>query len=213
MSGLIPPLDCVEPLEASAMSDCDCHAASQVVQRRTLGLLLMVNAGMFVVESVAGAIAHSTALLADSLDMFADAMVYGLSLYAVGQSSQRQTHAACLSGLFQVTLAGFMLAEVVRRWFVGREPLSSLMIGMGLMALMANLYCLATIAKHRRGEIHMRASWIFSRNDVIANLSVIVSGLLVWLFHSQIPDLVVGCAIAALVLRGGITILQDVRRV
>lgn len=167
---------------------------------------------MFVFEGVTGIWARSTALLADSLDMFADATVYGIALYAVGRSARHKTQAASLSGLFQMGLAGLILGETIRCGLAGSEPISAAMVGMGFCALMANLYCLKEIAQHRQGEVHMRASWIFSRNDVIANLSVMVSGFLVSIFKSRLPDLAIGLAISAIVLRGGMTILQDARR-
>lgn len=191
---------------------CDCHSANETVQRKTLILLLAVNAAMFGLEAIAGILSQSTALLADSLDMLADATVYGLSLYAVGHSLRAKTRAASLSGIFQIALAGLILTDVIRRWLGGSSPVSAAIVGMGIVALLANLYCLRAIAKHRKGEVHMRASWIFSRNDVVANLGVILSGLLVSLLHSRIPDLVIGFAIAGLVLKGGFSILQDANR-
>lgn len=191
------------------MSDCSCHSANQKLQRRTLIVLLLVNAGLFLVEGTAGLLAQSTALLADSLDMLADAIVYGLSLYAVGRAAHHKTRVAVLSGGFQMGLAGLMLVDVLRRWWVGSAPVSAAMVGIGLLALLGNLYCLSAIARHRKDEIHMRASWIFSRNDVIANLSVIASGFLVSLLNSRWPDLIIGFAIAALVFKGGVAILQD----
>lgn len=186
--------------------------AKTAAQRRVLRILLAVNAAMFGLEGLVGLVAQSIALIADSLDMLADAVVYALSLYAVGRSEGRKRRAAGLSGLFQMALALVVLVEVLRRFWQGHEPTSVLMIGMGALALMANLYCLWLIAQYRHSEIHMRASWVFSRNDVIANLSVIVAGGLVALVGSPLPDLIIGLGLTLLVLWGGITILQDTRR-
>ena len=194
------------------MSDCGCKdEAENAVQRKVLAYLLLINGTMFVVEIITGVLAGSTALIADSLDMLADATVYGISLYAVGKSQLRKARAAPLSGIFQMTLAGLVLLDVVRKFVSGSEPDSTSMIGVGAIALAANTVCLWLISKHREGDVHMRASWIFSKNDVIANISVIGAGLLVILFNSRLPDLFVGLAIALLVFRGGIQILQEAR--
>ena len=192
------------------MSDCGCQVeAKNAAQRKALGYLLIINATMFLLEVITGVLAQSTALIADSLDMLADATVYGIALYAVGRSHLDKIRAASLSGLFQMTLAALVLVDVIRKFFSGSYPESALMIGVGLVALIANIVCLWFIAKHRKGDVHMRASWIFSKNDVIANISVISAGGLVTLFQSRLPDLIIGLAISILVLRGGVQILQE----
>lgn len=176
-----------------------------------LKYLLAINATMFVVEIIAGLRAQSTGLIADSLDMFADAAVYAISLYAVGKAKKLQSNAAMLSGILQLLLALGALSEVVRRFIYGSEPNSPMMMGVSLIALIANASCLILLAKHRDGAVHMKASWIFSTNDVIANLGVIIAGGLVYLFQSRIPDLVVGFVIALIVLRGAFTIIKLAR--
>lgn len=194
------------------MSDCGCQMeAKNAAQRRVLGYLLLINGTMFVLEVITGVLAQSTALIADSLDMLTDAAVYGISLYAVGRSSIYKTRAASFSGILQITLAGLVLLDVIRKFISGSAPESALMISIGFIALMANVSCLWLLAKHRKGEVHMRASWIFSKNDVIANLGVIIAGLLVTFTRSQLPDLIIGLAITVFVLRGGIQILQEAR--
>ncbi|MDX2231911.1 MAG: cation diffusion facilitator family transporter [Leptolyngbyaceae cyanobacterium bins.349] len=195
------------------MADCGCEmTARTAAERRTLSGLLTINAAMFGLELTTGLLAHSTALLADSLDMLADATVYGIALTAVGGSNRGKIRAAVVSGCFQMTLAVFVLVDVVRRFVWGSAPESLWMMGIGAIALLANVSCLLLISKHRQGEVHMRASWIFSRNDVIANLGVIGAGVLVLLFNSRLPDLVMGLLITGLVLRGGISILQEAKR-
>lgn len=194
------------------MTDCGCRDDVESLERRTLGILLAINGVMFVAEATVGWIADSTGLLADSLDMLADAMVYGTALYAVGSSTTLKYRAASVSGWIQITLGIGVIIEVVRRLLVGSEPVSMLMIVTGLIALLANVTCLLLLAKHRDGEVHMRASWIFSTNDVIANTGVVLSGLLVMWSGSRIPDLVIGAIVSALVIRGGVRILQETRR-
>lgn len=195
------------------MSDCGCHIeAKNAAERKTLRIVLLVNVVMFLVELGSGILAHSTALIADSLDMLADALVYGLSLYAVGRSPRHKSRAASLSGFFQMTLAVLILGDVIRRFIAGSAPEADWMMAIALLGLVANSYCLYLIAKHRQGEVHMRASWIFTQNDVIANVSVIIAGGLVALFQSPYPDLIVGFGIASLVLWGGIRIVRDARQ-
>ncbi len=114
-----------------------------------------------------------------------------------------------MSGILQILLGLGVLLEIGRRFAFGSEPQSFLMLAIGGLAFAANLTCLALISKHRRGEVHMRASYIFSANDVLANPGVIVSGLLVAIFSSHLPDLIIGLLISALVMRGGLTILRE----
>jgi len=191
-------------------SDNEFEEAAEL-ERRTLIILLAINFGMFLLEVVIGWLASSSGVLADSLDMLADASVYAVALYAVGRSLRIQSNAATGSGVVQIALGAGVLLDVVRRLVVGSEPVSLLMIGVGIVALAANATCLVLIAKHRHGGVHMRASWIFSATDVLANIGIIVSGILVLLTGSRIPDLVIGAVIAAIVIRGGTHILREVR--
>jgi cation diffusion facilitator family transporter len=195
------------------MSNCGCGdiEIKHRSESKVLWQLLAINGVMFVVELGAGWLAQSTGLIADSLDMLADAAVYGIALYAVGRTLRAKTHAATLSGLFQLGLAILVIVDVIRRYFVGSEPFGVLMMGISLVALLANLACLALLAKHRNGEIHMRASWIFSTNDVLANMGVILAGALVYATGSRLPDLIIGLIIALLVARGGLLILREAR--
>ncbi len=194
------------------MAGCGCEVEiKDKSERRVLLALLLINGFMFVAELGVGWWAQSTALIADALDMLADAMVYGVGLYAVGRSVLVKVHAARISGGLQILLGLLVLVDILRRIIVGSEPVSNLMMGMGFIALIANLTCLILIARHREAEVHMRASWIFSKNDVIANLGVIVAGGLVALTGSRLPDLVIGLLVALVVVRGGILILQDAR--
>jgi len=194
------------------MPDCSCGAEqANKLERKTLILLLLINAFMFVSELVLGWLAQSAGLIADSLDMLADATVYGLSLYAVGRGITQQAKAAQVSGFLQIILGLGVLLEVFRRLLFGSEPQSTLIIVVGAVALLANIICLVLISRHKEGGVHMRASWIFSTNDVIANIGVIISGVLVAIMGSRYPDLIVGTIISFLVVRGGIKILQDAK--
>lgn len=191
------------------LQGCGCgsdHAAK--LERRTLWLVLWINATMFLLEFSWGWRAGSSGLLADALDMLADAVVYALSLMAVGRSLKQQRGAAELSGWLQITLAVLVLADAVRRFVGGSESLSGPMMVVGLLALIANVVCLFLVRRHRDGGVHMRASVIFSTNDTVANVGVIVAGVLVAWSGSSLPDLLIGAAISLLVLRGGQRILH-----
>jgi len=196
------------------VSGCGCGSdQADKLERKTLLSLLAINAVMFVVELALGIYAQSTGLIADSLDMFADAAVYAISLSVVGASISKQANAARVSGYLQIFLGLLVLVDVGRRIYFGSEPESTLIMITGIVALAANVTCLTLISKHRDGGVHMRASWIFSANDVIANLGVIVAGMLVYRTGSYIPDLVIGALISLLVVRGGLRILKESREV
>ena len=191
---------------------CNCEIEiKEKSEAKTLWILLALNGTMFIVELITGLYSDSTGLVADSLDMLADAIVYSIGLYAIGKAAQKKISAAQLSGWFQILLAFGVLAEVIRKFIYGSDPLSDWMIGIGLLAFVINVICLFLIAKHRHGEVHMRASWIFSANDVLANLGVILSGFLVAAMGSNLPDLIIGLLITLLVLSGGIRILKEAK--
>jgi Co/Zn/Cd efflux system component len=177
-------------------------------EARTLRIVLAINAGMFVAEFAGAFIADSSALLADSLDMFADAAVYGIALFGVHRARATQLKAARISGVLQLILAFGALAEVFRRVVFGSEPEAPMMVAVATAALVANAATMWLLARHRHGGAHMKASWIFTTNDVIANMGVIVAAVLVRLLGSPIPDLVVATGIALVVLSGAIRILR-----
>jgi len=192
------------------MSGCGCEVEiKDQSQRQVLYWLLGINATMFVIEMGIGLFADSTALIADSLDMLADAVVYGIALYAIGKSLLHKANAARISGFFQMALGLLIIIDIVRRSIYGSEPVSGLMMAMGAVALVANVICLVIIRKQKNEEVHMRASWIFSANDVIANLGVIFAGVLVFWLDSRWPDLVIGVIVSCVVLRGAKMILED----
>jgi cation diffusion facilitator family transporter len=192
------------------MAGCECGVeVKNAAESKVLVALLAINGFMFFAEITFGILSESTALIADSLDMLADATVYGSALYAVGRSAFTKIKAAHISGIFQIALGATVLVDVLRRLVWGSDPVSLLMILVGAVALIANVICLVLISRHKEGEVHMRASWIFSKNDVIANLGIIVGGVLVYLLDSRFPDLVIGIAISLLVIRGGMHIIKD----
>jgi hypothetical protein len=182
---------------------------ANATQSRLLWTVLAINASFFVIEMTTGLISRSMGLVADSLDMLADAVVYGLSLWAVGAAVRRKKRVATLSGYFQLTLAAIGLAEVIRR-FVGMEgsPDFVTMMAVSAAALVANGVSLYLLQRSGEREAHIKASMIFTSNDVIINLGVIAAGAMVLLTDSRYPDLIVGAIVFIIVLRGALRILK-----
>lgn len=178
-------------------------------EKKLLRQVLIINFFFFLVEIVTGFISGSMGLVADSLDMLADSLVYGLALFAVGAGVARKKNIAKASGYFQMLLALFGFLEVVRR-FIGYEetPVFQAMIVVSILALAGNSISLYLLQKSKNREAHIQASMIFTSNDVIANIGVIVAGGLVYLTDSKFPDLIVGLIIFAVVGRGALRILQ-----
>ena len=182
---------------------------SSEVQSKLLWSVLIINFGFFFIEMFTGLISRSMGLVADSLDMLADSFVYGLSLWAVGAIELRKMKVARLSGYFQLTLALLGIIEVVRR-FIGFEavPDFRMMTGVSVLALIANAACLYLLQKSKSKEAHMKASMIFTSNDVIINAGVISAGILVLLTQSKYPDLIIGSIVFLIVVRGAFRILK-----
>jgi len=179
-------------------------------QKKLLWAVLAINFTFFVIEMTTGLISKSMGLVADSLDMLADSFVYGISLFAVGGTLMRKKRIAKIAGYFQMTLAIIGFLEVLRR-FIGAEKLPnfSTMIVISFFALIANGICLYILQKSKsKEEAHMKASMIFTSNDVIINLGVIIAGLLVNWLNSSKPDLIIGTIVFALVIQGSLRILK-----
>jgi Co/Zn/Cd efflux system component len=178
-------------------------------ERTLLWQVLAINFFFFALELTTGFISNSMGLVADSLDMLADSIVYGLALFAVGGTITRKKNIAKSAGYFQLTLAVFGFIEVVRR-FVGTEAIPAFltMIIISIFALIGNGLCLYLLQKSKSKEAHMQASMIFTSNDVIVNLGVIVAGGLVYLTNSKYPDLIVGTIVFFIVGQGAFKILK-----
>ena len=179
---------------------------------RILTVALRLNAVMFVVGLVAGLLAESVGLLADSLDMLADALAYGLSIAAVGRAPMFKARIATISGTLLLLLGGGVLVDAVRRVWTGSEPESAVMMAVAAVSLVVNAIVIRMLARFRKGEVHLRAAWLFTRADVVANVGVILSGVLVLISRSRLPDIVVGAAIGLYVMREALEILRRARR-
>lgn len=187
----------------------DRNSENDRAQRKVLWIVLAINFAFFLLEMSTGIISRSMGLVADSLDMLADALVYGMSLMAVGAVMAKKKRVALWSGIIQIILALLGLSEVIRR-FVGLEvmPDFRVMIVISLVALVANSVCLWLLQRTQSNDAHIRASVIFSANDVIINIGVICAGLLVWWLDNNIPDLIVGIVVFSIVIMGAVRILK-----
>ncbi len=179
-------------------------------QKKLLWSVLVINITFFIIEMITGVISNSMGLVADSLDMLADSFVYGISLFAVGGTLIKKKRIAKFAGYFQITLAIIGFMEVLRRFFEDEKlPDFSTMIIVSIFALIANGICLYILQKSKRKEeVHMKASMIFTSNDVIINLGVIIAGILVNWLNSNNPDLIIGTIVFVLVIQGAFRILK-----
>ena len=180
-------------------------------QRATLWIVLILNAAMFIVEFVSGLLAGSVALLADSLDMLGDALVYGFSIYVISQSSIWKARAAMVKAVIMGLFGMFVFGQVVYKLIWPETPAFEAMGAVGALALAANAVCFALLWRHRAADINMRSVWICSRNDLIANALVMFAALVVWLVASPWPDIVVGTLICVVFFRSAYLVCQEAR--
>ncbi|MDX2001370.1 MAG: cation transporter [Chitinophagales bacterium] len=194
---------------ASEPVNVELTSTSEHQQRSLLIYVLLINAFFFILELTTGFVYHSMGLIADSLDMLADALVYGISLFAVGATIVRKKKVARISGYFQLALAAFGFVEVIRRSMgFGEVPEFSTMIIISFLALLGNTASLVILGKTKSDEAHIKASQIFTSNDVIINIGVMVAGGLVYFTVSRVPDLIIGTIVFVIVVRGAFRILR-----
>ncbi|MFH1346398.1 MAG: cation diffusion facilitator family transporter [Pseudomonadota bacterium] len=180
--------------------------------RRALWIVVLLNVGYGVVELVGGFLSGSQAVKADALDFLGDGSITFLGLLAIGWSLAWRARSALLQGLFLGALGLAVLANTAHRVFVLQQPEAGLMGAFGMMALVVNVVSAFVLIPHRTGDANVRAVWLFSRNDAIGNLAVVVAASLVWWTGKPWPDLVVAAAIAALFLQSSWAIIRDARR-
>jgi cation diffusion facilitator family transporter len=182
--------------------------ALQGRQSRTLWIVLGINAGMFGLEIVIGLLAGSTALLADSLDMLGDALVYGFSLYVVGRSPRWRASAALLKGVIMAAFGLMVLAQAGYHFVSPEVPDFRLMGTTGALALAANVTCLLLLTRHRNDDLNMSSTWLCSRNDIIANVGVLAAAAAVFATGSMWPDLAIGILITAVFMRSAVYVVR-----
>ena len=183
--------------------------ARQADQRRVLVIVLAINAVMFVLEFGAGVIAGSAALMADASDMLGDALVYAVSLYALARSDRWKAGAAMLKGVVILALGIGIAVNVALKIQSGVPPSSTLMLGFGALALVANLVCFRLLTRFRHQDVNMASTWECSRNDLINNTGVILAAVLVWWLASPWPDIVIGSLMALIFLRSAFRVMRE----
>ncbi|WP_417467667.1 cation transporter [Maricaulis sp.] len=179
--------------------------------RRALIAVIIINAGMFVVEMLAGAAAQSQALKADALDFIADAATYGLSLWVIGKPPRWRANAALVKAGSLFVMGASILALALYRAIFVAQPVAELMGGIALLALAANVISVLILMRWRDGDANVRSVWLCSRNDAIGNIAVFVSAGIVWLTHSHWPDIIVAVGMAGLFLSSAFQILTQAR--
>jgi cation diffusion facilitator family transporter len=195
------------------MADCCNDKAGEIDvlrerQSTVLKTVLAINATMFLIEAVAGIMARSTALLADSLDMLGDALVYGFSLFVIARSARWKAAAALSKGLVMVAFGLGVVFEGVHKVTHPVIPEVETMGMIGLLALAANATCFVLLWRHRDDDINMQSTWLCSRNDVIANVSVLFAAAGVWSLNSMWPDILVGSIIAVIFLQSAVHVIN-----
>lgn len=183
--------------------------ARQADQRRVLVIVLAINAVMFLAEFGAGLVAGSAALMADASDMLGDALVYGLSLYAISRGDRWKAGAAAFKGAFILLLAIGIAINIMIKIASGVPPSSTLMLAFGAAALIANLVCLGLLWRFRSEDVNMASTFECSRNDVISNIGVLVAAAAVAATSSPWPDILIGAAMAVIIFRSSIRVLGE----
>jgi Co/Zn/Cd efflux system component len=194
----------------SGCCDNDCSLdALHKRQRGTLQAVLGINAVMFVVIAGAAFYSDSTALLADSLDNFGDALTYGLSLYVVSRGAAAKAWVALFKGVLIFLAACGVVAHIVYKLYIPGTPIFKVMGAFSLLGLAANSMCLYLLWRHRHEDVNMSSVWECSRNDIVSNLSVLVAAGAIWLTGSGWPDIVVAIGLVWLLLRSAIRVISS----
>jgi Co/Zn/Cd efflux system component len=176
-------------------------------QRRVLVIVMVVNAVMFVAECSAGVVAHSSALIADSVDMLGDAIVYALSLYALARGPRWEAGAALAKGFIILAFGAAIVVEVGFKVSNGVTPASGIMLLFSSIALTANTLCLVLLWRFRKLNINMSSTFECSRNDIVSNIGVLIAGGLVAMLAAGWPDILVGGIIAIIFLRSAYQVI------
>jgi len=194
------------------MPNCCAINKNLAQKKRLLWTVLLINAIMFFAQFVAAWVAHSTMLLADSLDMLGDALTYGLSIYVASKSDNWLNRAAIFKGVVILVFAMIVLIEAVYKLlFSDYQTSYHLMFIFGLLGLFANGVCFYLLTKQRNTDVNLRSTWVCSRNDLIGNAAVIITAFLVMIFQSRWPDILIGLGFVTILIYSAFSIFRDVR--
>ncbi len=194
---------------------CGCHAderraATDPAYRRALWIVVLLNLGFGLVEIVGGFLARSQALKADALDFLGDGSITLVGLFALGWAEHTRARVALTQGCFLATLGLGVIGAAIWRAVNAVPPEADIMGGLGVAGLIVNVSAALALMRFREGgDANARAIWLFSRNDALANIAVIIAaGLVAW-SRSAWPDLVVAAVIALLFLHSAWEIIRD----
>lgn len=204
-------------MSASGYENCECtgdpkRAESDPAYRRALLIVVILNLGFGVAEIMGGFLAGSQALKADALDFIGDGTISLFGLIALGWLPAARTQVALAQGLFLGALGVGVLAFALWRALHAVIPEAGLMGGIGVAALAVNVTVALILARFREGDANVRVIWLFSRNDALANVAVIVAAVLVATTGSAWPDLAVAGVVALLFLHSAGEIMRSARR-
>jgi Co/Zn/Cd efflux system component len=174
-----------------------------------LWIALWINLSMFLVELIGGAYAHSSALWADSLDFFGDAVNYGISLAVLGASLYWRATVALIKGLTMAAFGLVVMAKVIYAYLLGIPPEAITMGIIGAIALLANVITAVILYAFRDGDSNMKSVWLCSRNDAIGNIAVIFAAIGVFGTGSLWPDMIVAVIMASLGLTAGYQVVKQ----
>lgn len=206
------PVDAPAMLDSARVSDgpsTSSHTAP--AYRRALWIVLLLNLGYGVVEVIGGFLTGSQALKADALDFLGDGLITLLGVVAVGWNVRWRARSALVQGYFLAALGVGVVGATIYRSFVREHPEAELMGLFGGIALAVNALAAVILIPHRAGDANVRAVWLFSRNDAIGNLAVVIAAALVRWTGTPWPDLVVALVIATLFLHSAWVIIEDAR--
>jgi Co/Zn/Cd efflux system component len=197
--------------ETSCSAAAPSGAGNDPRWRRALWIALLVNAGFFVTEIVAGAAAGSMALQADALDFFGDAANYAISLGVAGMGLTWRARAAFAKGGTLIAFALWVLGSTAWHAFYGTLPRAEVMGVVGVAALIANGGVAFMLYRFRFGDANMRSVWICSRNDALGNAAVLLAAMGVFGTATSWPDVIVAAIMGALGISGGWQIFSQAR--
>lgn len=194
------------------MKDC-CEKEDELIALRqshenVLWIVLWINIVMFVAEVIVGFISHSTAVLADGADMLGDSLVYGFSLVAIRRTAVWQAKASLLKGLIMLMFGTIVLIQGSTKFLSNTIPAAEMMGAIGFAALLMNSVCFGVLWKYRGDNINMESTWVCSRNDLIANVGVLIAAFLTTLTMSKWPDVIVGLLIAGVFLKSALSVIR-----
>lgn len=184
-------------------------AALRERQAGVLRVVLVASLTMFAIEFGAGIWARSTALLSDSLDMLSDGFVYAFSLFVLHRSTRWRSSAALVKGLLMAGIGIGVLVEAAMRIRAGALPSAPAMATIGTLALATNTLCFVLLYRHRADDANLRSTWLCTRNDLAANVAVLLAAAVVARTGAGWPDWIVGIAIACLFLRTSVTVVRE----